>query len=352
MKTQFGLRMAMISRIAPVVITLTVMVAVVGSAATGPAALPYIDGPAKGGQGYPGIREGIRAYRNVPYVGHGHERQKLDLYLPVASTAPLPVILWVHGGAWNKGSKDSANAYRERFVERGYAVASIGYRLSPDAPFPAQLEDCKSAVRWLRAHAQELNLDADHIAVWGASAGGHLAALLAATGHRRDFDRGEHLEHSSAVQAAVVYFGPVDLASIIGNLDREAEPEWKDEVISLLIGASAKAPANRTLLDRANPLKHLTAGAPPFLLFHGTADTVVKPEHSELLYQGLVERGVPVHLVTVRGAGHNPREFPSSVVLPVIADFFARHLQGNPAAANWPAAARSEVQGVVPAAGR
>ena len=116
-----------------------------------------------------------RVLRELAYVTNGHDRQKLDLYLPKNPTN-APLIVWVHGGAWRSGSKERTPA--QIFVEEGYAVASINYRLSQHAVFPAQIEDCKAAIRWLRVHAKEHGYNPDRIAAWGSSAGGHLVALL------------------------------------------------------------------------------------------------------------------------------------------------------------------------------
>jgi acetyl esterase/lipase len=144
---------------------------------------------------------GVKAHRDLVYVEGGHERHKLDLYLPEKAEGPLPLLIWVHGGGWQNGSKDGCPPLRAGYIERGYAVASINYRLSGHAVFPAQIEDCKAAIRWLRAHAKEYNLDAKRFGVWGSSAGGHLVALIGTSGDVKEFDVGDHLDQSSRVQA-------------------------------------------------------------------------------------------------------------------------------------------------------
>ena len=114
----------------------------------------------------PKLPPGTVLHRDLEYVAGGHARNKLDLYLPAKADNPLPVIVWIHGGGWSGGSKEGCPAVR--FVAKGYAVASINYRFSQHALFPAQIEDCKAAIRWLRANATKYNLDAAHIGVWGA----------------------------------------------------------------------------------------------------------------------------------------------------------------------------------------
>lgn len=125
---------------------------------------------------------GVKAHRDLEYVPNGHERNKLDLFVPEKADGPLPLIIWIHGGGWQNGSKDGCPPLRAGYTERGYAVASINYRLSGHATFPAQIEDCKAAIRFLRANAEKYNIDPNRIGVWGASAGGHLVALLGTTG--------------------------------------------------------------------------------------------------------------------------------------------------------------------------
>lgn len=121
----------------------------------------------------PGVPEGVQVLRDLTYVEGGHERNRLDLYLPEKAEGRPPLVVWIHGGAWQAGSKEDCAAVR--LTAKGYAVASINYRLSQHAVFPAQIEDCKAAIRWLRANAAKYHLDPDHIGVWGSSAGGHLA---------------------------------------------------------------------------------------------------------------------------------------------------------------------------------
>src|SRR5262249_50393585 len=151
-------------------------------------------------------------------------RQKLDLYIPATPKGPL--LVWIHGGGWRGGSKDVVE-YRP-FLAHGYCLASVEYRFSQDAIFPAQVEDCKAAIRWLRAHAGEYGYDPKRIGAWGASAGGHLVALLATTGHVRDFDVGENLEQSSAIECGIDYFGPTDF------------PNWKPASTIALIQRDGK----------------------------------------------------------------------------------------------------------------
>jgi len=182
----------------------------------------------------PIVPENVAAYRDMPYVTNGHEHQKLDLYVPKRGDN-LPLIVWVHGGGWKQGDKNWIIPLRfpplsRGYFEQGYAIASVEYRFSQHAIFPAQIQDAKAAVRWLRAHAAEYRLDPNRFAAWGASAGGHLVSLLGAAPRAKEFDVGENLDVSSNVQAVVDYYGSVDFS----NLPEEALGTGSDE--SHLIG--------------------------------------------------------------------------------------------------------------------
>jgi acetyl esterase/lipase len=254
--------------------------------------------------------EDIRVLRDLEYVSGGHERQKLDLYLPKDKGSARPLVIWIHGGAWLSGSKDHCPA--APLLKEGYAVASINYRLSQHAIFPAQIEDCKAAVRWLRAHAAEYGIDPNRFAAWGASAGGHLAALLGTAGDVKEFDRGENLKYSSAVQVVVDYFGPTDLL----KMGEQSDPKSKfdhngpDSPESRLVGGAVQL--NPKQAKRASPITFVSKKDAPMLLVHGTADPLVPAEQSRSLYNALIKKKVPAKLHLVEGAGHGngfgPRE--------------------------------------------
>lgn len=268
------------------------------------------------GMARPKLPEGTKALRNIAYVPDGHPRQKLDLFIPPGATNPLPLIVWVHGGAWFAGGKEDCPALS--FLTKGYAVASVGYRLSQHAIFPAQIEDCKAAVRWLRAHAEENNLDPHRFAAWGASAGGHLVALLGTTGDVKKFDVGENLDVSSRVQAVVDFYGPTDLmqmakeapADSMINHDAPDAPEAK------LIGGPVQE--NKEKAAAANPITYVTKDTPPFLIMHGNQDNLVPYQQSELLRDALQKTGVPVTLTIVTNVGHG---FGGPKYDPPVADF-------------------------------
>ena len=274
----------------------------------------------------PNVPEGTRILRDIEYVPNGYVRQKLDLYLPKPKedTGPLPLIVWVHGGAWLAGSKENCPAVR--FLRQGYAAASINYRLSQHAIFPAQIEDCKAAIRFLRAKAEKYNIDPNRIGVWGASAGGHLVALLGTTGDVKEFDKGPNLQVSSRIQAVCDFFGPTDLTKMSlfpSSMDHDAP----DSPESKLIGGPVQE--NKETCKRANPITYVSKGDPPFLICHGDKDMLVPHNQSELLYDALKKAGVNVKFHTVKGGGHGFRDPEADRMVQEFFDKFLKQPQSK-----------------------
>ena len=270
------------------------------------------------------LPEGAVSHKDLEYVTDGHERQKLDLYLPKKDGKPDALIVWIHGGGWRQGSKNSCPAMP--FVKDGFAVASINYRLSSHAKFPAQIHDCKAAIRWLRANAKKYEIDAQHIGVWGASAGGHLVALLGTSGDVKDLEGTlGNAEQSSRVQAVCDYFGPTDFltmnsqSTIKGPIDHDAEnsPE------SLLMGGPIQQIKEK--VSTASPLSYVTKDDPPFLMVHGDKDPLVPLAQSETLHAKLAKAGVASKLHVVKGGGHGGFRDPET--LSRVLEFFKTQLQ-------------------------
>jgi acetyl esterase/lipase len=269
----------------------------------------------------PAIEDGITFIQDLPYVTNGGPRQCLDLYLP-KTEGPFPVIVYIHGGAWLFGSK--GDRVPKDYLKDGYALACINYRLSPEAVFPAQIEDCKAAVRWLRAHAAKYHLDPNRFAAYGQSAGGHLSALLGTTGQTKALDVGEHLEFSSEVHAVIDYYGPIDFLQMDAHrLQKGMVHNDSGSPESLLIGGLITE--NKDKVQAANPIAYLTRQAPPFLIVHGDQDALVPIHQSELLSRALQSAGVPVTFHTVKGGGHD--DFKSAEVVTLFRDFLAKYLR-------------------------
>jgi acetyl esterase/lipase len=260
------------------------------------------------------------ALLDLPYLTGASPRQALDLYLPDHACAPVPAVLWIHGGAWECGNRHPCPV--QHLTARGYAVASIGYRLSDEAAFPAQLQDCKSAVRWLHAHAAEYGIDPARLGVWGESAGGHLAALLGTTGRMRDFDVADHLEQSSAVQCVVDWFGPVDFLD--WGVPFSPSMDSPESAVYRLFGGPISQ--HQEMARRASPLQYVEGQSAPFFIIHGDRDDIVPLIQSERLHQALQAAGAASTLRIIPGAGHSTAEFSLPERLDEIADFLARHL--------------------------
>jgi acetyl esterase/lipase len=281
------------------------------------------------------LPDNVKALRNLEYVENGHERHRLDLYLPdndqPADSAKRPLVIWIHGGGWRAGSKDNCPAIP--LATQGFAVASINYRLSGHAIFPAQIHDCKAAVRWLRANADQYGIDPDRIGVWGSSAGGHLVALLGTSGDVQSLEGDIGItSHSSRVQAVCDWFGPTDFllmnkhAEGKGRLDHDAatSPE------SLLIGAPIQQHPDKTKV--ASPLTYVSQDDPPFYIVHGDADTLVPLAQSQLLQQSLENADVSVSLTVVKDAGHG--RFRDPQITEDCFRFFHKQLQPQAAESN------------------
>ena len=264
-------------------------------------------------------------FANVPYVSGGGERQQLDLYLPTnyREVEKLPVLVWIHGGSWQSGSKKGMPG--KHFTEHGYACVSINYRLVQQAAFPAQIEDCKAAIRWLRANARTYHLDPNRIGVWGASAGGHLVALLGTTPHKKEFDVGENLDQSSAVQAVCDIFGPTDLIAFADFMPLIAS---KGGVLGRLLGGTVSE--KRELAVLASPIFHITKECPPFLIVHGSKDWVVPIFQSERFYDALQKAGVESEMVIKEGVGHD-EGIATPDMMDKVTGFFDKYVKKEPA---------------------
>ncbi|WP_433124414.1 alpha/beta hydrolase fold domain-containing protein [Micromonospora sp. CA-240977] len=247
----------------------------------------------------------------------------LDLVVPAAVPDPVPVLVWIHGGAWLFGSPKHPADWLMRAdpftaaIRAGFAVASAQYRLSGEAPFPAQLDDVKAAVRWLRRNGDQVGVDRGRIAVWGESAGGHLASLVALTGVDQD---------DSRVDAAVCWYAPANLLTMQSQAHPSAtiDHDAADSPESLLIGAALTE--HPELGRAASPITHVTGQAPPMLLVHGDQDLVVPVGQSEELAAALAAAGAEVELSVVPGADHC---FAGVPLEPVVRDslaFFTRVL--------------------------
>lgn len=285
----------------------------------------------RGRQAAAQANQNITLKRDLAYAGTDNPRQKLDLLLPNkrASEKPLPVIAFIHGGAWRAGDKWSGIGRLTPLVESGeYAGVSIGYRLSAEAKWPAQIHDCKAAIRWIRAHAKQHNLDPEKIAVWGTSAGGHLVSMLGVSGGIEALEGklGEHLDQDSRVSCVVNFFGPSDLLTMNdhgSSMDHDAPDSPESQLIDGPIQEiQEKARA-------ASPITYTTKDDAPILHVHGTVDKLVSFPQSVDFNQKLVAAGVKSNLITVEGGGHGNFGKAGPEIDRLVREFLEVHLRGT-----------------------
>jgi acetyl esterase/lipase len=255
---------------------------------------------------------------DISYVQDGGKSRSLDIRLPAgAEDAPAgkryPLVVFVHGGGWSAGDKGSG-PYRP-LIRQGFAIASINYRLSGEASWPAQIYDCKAAIRWLRANGAKYHLDTKKIGVWGTSAGGHLVALLGTTNGVKSLEGNEgNLKQSSEVQAVCDWFGPTDFV-LMEN--RAKAPQ--QGIIKFLGGT------NLELAKAASPMTYVSSKAPPFLIIHGDQDPLVPLAQSQIFNDALKKAGVDTTLRVVEGGGHG-KSFTAAETAAVI-EFFKQQLR-------------------------
>ncbi|WP_339732762.1 alpha/beta hydrolase [uncultured Gimesia sp.] len=274
------------------------------------------------------LRDSVVEHRDLEYANINGKPLLLDLYLPKGVKNP-PLLVWIHGGGWRNGDKGRGGKLLAVGINAGYACASINYRLSGEATFPAQIHDCKAAIRWLRAHADKYGYDARRIGVGGSSAGGHLVALLGTSGSNKDLEGkvGTHLDQSSSVQAICDMWGPTDFLQMDAHALPGARFKHNDprSPESLLIGGPILE--NKDKVAKANPITYIDKQDPPFLIIHGSKDPLVPVHQSYLLHQALQKKKVPVTLRVVEGAGHGGREFNAPDIDAQILKFFDEHLK-------------------------
>jgi acetyl esterase/lipase len=247
----------------------------------------------------PMIPASVEFIPNVTYCRVGSRPLRLHLVRPTARGAAVPLLIFIHGGGWSEGTKERGIVPLVRFAQQGYAGATVEYRLSEEARFPAQIADVKCAIRYLRSHASEYGIDPNRIGLWGQSAGGHLAALAGTSGDDSLAGPVEWQGTSSRVRAVIDWNGPTDFIQDTAAV-RTTDPE-ASAIVRLLGGP---IPDRRALAALANPITYVSADDPPFLILHGNQDRTVPLGQSVLLRDALRRVGVPVELHLLEGEGH------------------------------------------------
>lgn len=270
-------------------------------------------------------------------VSMSHLKNKLlqaDLFIPQAEKK-LPAVIFVTGGGFVGANKARMLQLRMHLAEKNFVVASINYRTVPDALFPQQIEDVKSAVRFFKANAQRFNIDAEKIFLIGDSAGGYLAAFAAITNGDKIFNVGDNLDQSSEVLAAVDLYGLSDLTKVADDFPKETQSIYYSAgaVVSLFVngltdfgGVDGGILAHPLAAEKANPINYITKNSAPMLLMHGSADNVVSPAQTDLLFQALKAHGVDVERYIIPNAGHSDDFWQQAEVFDLITEFFTRYL--------------------------
>lgn len=245
-----------------------------------------------------------KVLRDIEYAVVNSQPLALDFYPPASHRteyAVSPLIVWIHGGAWRSGSKNEVPI--EVLTEHGFAIASVNYRLSPQAKFPAQIHDIKAAIRFLRGHAADYRIDPDKFVIAGASAGGHLAALVGVTAGVDELEGkgGEFADEKSSVQAIVSFYGASNLQSILAQ-STEHGLSVRVPALELLLGGQPNEKADLARL--ASPVAHVDSHDPPLWLIHGDADPQMPPEQSTELEAAYRSYDLQVSLEFIAGAKH------------------------------------------------
>lgn len=270
--------------------------------------------------------KGMLAIRDLNYAGTTNWRQTLDLFVPEKpSEKPLPLVVFIHGGGWENGSKNSGGALLPLIESGNYVGASINYRLTNEGPHPMQIHDCKAAIRWLRAHAKDYSIDSDKIGVFGISAGGHLVSLLGTGGDVKELEGtvGKHLNQSSCVTCVVNFCGPANFLTFAGK-GSVIDPENTKSGIGKLLGG--KLSARQAAAKAASPVTYVSKDDPPFLHIHGTKDNLVPYDQPKEFDAALEAAGISSTLLTGEGEGH---VFYNQPLIRNIRAFLDKHLRGK-----------------------
>ena len=268
---------------------------------------------------------------------NSHQSLVLNLLLPkLKDDAPAPVVMFVKGSGFTAMNLDGFMQQRMYLAQKGFAVIEVETRVVPQATFPAQTIDLKAAIRFVRAHAKEFNLNVDKIGVWGDSSGGWAATVAATSNGVKDFEEGENLDFSSDIAACVDFYGPTDLQTIGKGQGKDIEKghDSSSTTEAMLVNGTAFGtnPGGSINSDpekakKANPITYIDKKDPAFLIFHGTNDNLVSVYESQILYENLKKAGVPAKLVYVKDGTHGGVDFYQPEIMDMVADFFEEQLK-------------------------
>ena len=274
-------------------------------------------------------------YEQVPSRGYPNVPMQMDILQP-KTQQKKPAIVFVTGGGFINANKDNGLQLRMHLAEHGYVVGSINYRVAPTARFPEPLEDVKAAIRYLKANADRFGIDPARVGIVGGSAGGYLTAMAGTTSGTKTFDKGENLQVTSDVKAAVDLYGLSDLTQVGADFSADVQARHRSAGATEALwvngspvfgGRDGGILADKQAADDANPIHYISKTSAPMLLMHGTADTIVSPSQTDLLFQALQQKGIPSERYLVTGAGHGGKYWVQEPVLKIITDFFDHYLK-------------------------
>jgi acetyl esterase/lipase len=269
---------------------------------------------------------GTMFYQNIPYANDSLQKHLLDIYISPNAKKPLPLVVWIHGGAWMLNDKYADMGYMKNtvksFIDSGYALASINYRYSTDSVFPAQIRDCNQAIEFLYQHASSYNIDKNKIAVIGFSAGGHLASLLALSNNNQVTTFHTIPAHFK-IKLALDFYGPSDFIMLASNPDT-AINNMRNPV-SILLGA---LPVDRPdIAKQASPVNYIDKDDPPFLIVQGEKDESVPNTQSKILHSWLTLNGVKNDLIIVQNAPHFGEMFDADDIREKVFEYLRAYLR-------------------------
>lgn len=253
------------------------------------------------------------------WFGHTRKDLKLDLIYPEDKTKKYPCVVWVCGGGWLSIDKSAHLAYLSQLARSGFVVASVEYRTSNEAVFPTQLQDVKSGIRYLKAHADRYSIDTKRIGVMGESAGGYLASMAGLVNDKK-YDVGDYLEQSSKVYAVCPWYPPTDLSKFPFKSELQAQASFE----SLMMGKNIFTHKDEAF--KISPVSYVTKDVPPFLIIHGTGDSTVPFSQSEILHDKLSEFDCDATLIAINGAEHADINFYQDIIWDKIIKFFKEKL--------------------------
>jgi acetyl esterase/lipase len=273
----------------------------------------------------------VNFQRDVTYAKVGDEELKLNISVPKDAKGALPCIVIIHGGAWRAGHRDGHNDLTWKFAEQGYVSATVSYRFCPKYTFPAQVQDCKAAVRFLRANAEKYHIDPQRIGAVGFSAGAHLSMMLDVMDKEDGLDDvGDNQDQSSKVACAVSFFGPTDLTAKL--------PEASTPLVEAFVGGTQKE--KNDVCKKASPITYIDKRDGPILLLQGTKDPLVPHEQAIFMVDVMTNAGVPGRVELLLGAGHGWGGTDLKRTAQETQEFFDQYLKNaKPATAAQPAAA-------------